>query len=416
MHNQNRDIKYKEPSGDFKYQFILFMIWPLLSLISAIKNVRLPGSRHIVTLFCGFIGLLFYVRPGVDASRYQQWFLEYTHKDFGDFWMDVIAVFVEQTETDLFRHLINYTVSRFTGDPMWLWVTLGLIFGYFYSKNIWFLINNTEERFNLNAALFMVAFIFIITPMQGINQFRFWLAAHVFFMGAVNIIMFRNPKYFIAAFAAPLIHFGMMLPVAVLVAFYFLGRRDFIYIPLAIGSAMLAEVDFRLLSDHAAMLGPAFEARFEGYTGDRAVERVESRFDRVWYVSLWQPLLLYTTYGMMAYVYIMFREKLSEGLKNFTSFLFIFITLINLINHFPMIYRYRPVLYLFLFAFLYLVYKELDIRRIDIGLLFCLFPVLLMVVFHTRTSIDLVNAVILIANPFFAFIGNFDTSLFEFIQ
>lgn len=413
----NKNISnYRDSGSDLRYQIGIFLVWPLLSLFLAIRHVRRPSSRIIVILFCGFIGLMFYVRPGADASSYMAQFFEYTQKDFGDLWLAVIAVFVEQTETDLFRYLILYVVSRFTSDPMWLWVVLGLIFGYIYSKNIWFLINNTEERFNLNATLFMVAFIFIITPMTGINQFRFWLATHVFFLGAVNVVMFRNPTYFLVAFAAPLIHFGMILPVAVLVAFFFLGRRDVIYIPLAIMSVMLAEIDFQIISEHAGLLGPAFERRFEGYTADSAFERLDSRQSRAWYVSQWQPLLLYTTYGMMAYIYIRFRKKLSERLKNFTSFLFIFITLINLINHFPMIYRYRPVLFLFLFAYLFLVYKELDIRRIDIGALLCFVPVLLMILFRTRIAIDLVNAVILIANPIFGLIGDFDTSLLEFIR
>lgn len=416
MENRDNTDRKRYSGGDFKYQLALFLIWPFMSLIVAARNYRLPGSRHIVTLFCGFLGLMFVVRSGLDANTHKERFFEYVDRGFSELWEAVLMVVITQEKVDIYQDIIYYLVSRFTTDPVWLWVLLGLLFGIIYSKNIWFLLNSSDEKINVNSLVFLVAILFIITPMQGINQFRFWTAAHVFFYGAMNVVLFKNPKYLLIALLAPLIHFGMLLPNAALLAFYFLGRRDIIYIPMAIGSALLAEVEFTALTEYIEFLGPAFENRFENYTADKMVERLDDRQDRAWYVAMWQPALLYMTYGMMIFTYTKFKGKLSENVQNLGSFLLVLITLMNLISNFPMIYRYLPVLFLFVFAYLYVVYSEQGFRRLHFAVILCLAPILLMILVQTRITMEMIDATVLINNPIFALFGNSDTSLLDFIR
>jgi len=407
----------KEPSDDntIGYQIILFLLWPVLALIVALRNYKKPESRHIVTLFCGFIGMTFLVVGTSDAVRYREQFLSISQSTFSDFWLIVTEFIYDQESADISRETIFFIISRFTADPFWLWTTLGVMFGYIYSKNIWFLLKESDYSVNLNSIIFLVAIFFIITPTQGINQFRFWIAAHVFFYGAMHIVLFKNPRYFLILLLAPLIHFGLMVPILAVFVFYIFGRRDFVYIPIAIASAALAEIDFQMLSGYVELLGPAVESRFEGYTRDAAFERAEDLQDRSWYVAMWQPLLLYMTYGMLAYTHVKLKKSLSDAHLNMFSFLLILVTLFNLISHFPMIYRYLPVLFLFVFAFFFLVYNHFEYKGPDLFLILCLIPILLMIAVQTRIMFAYIDVSVIIFNPVFAILGEFGISLYEFL-
>jgi len=359
--------------------------------------------------------MIFLVRGSADAVRYREAFLSISQISFSDYWLIVTDFIFDQGSADISRETIFFIISRFTGDPFWLWTTLGLMFGYIYSKNIWFLLKESDYSINLNSIIFLIAIFFIISPTQGINQFRFWIAAQVFFYGSMHIVLFKNPRYFLVLLLAPIIHFGLIVPIFAVVAFYIFGRRDSVYIPLAIATAALAEVDFQMLSGYVELLGPAVESRFEGYTRDAAFDRAEDRQDRAWYVVLWQPLLLYMTYGMLAYTQVKLKKGLSDAHLNMFSFLLILVTLFNLIGHFPMIYRYLPVLFLFVFAFFFLIYNHAEYKRLDLALIPCLMPILLMIAIQTRLMFGYMDVSVLIFNPIFAILGEFGISLYEFL-
>jgi len=412
------DSNYSDISkdGGLRYYIILFFIWPLLAAFLSIKNYKKGYTKHVITLFCGFIGAMLLLRSGADGTRYQELFFRISEYSFSDIWLIITDYILYQKYADISRELIFYTISRFSSDPTVLWTTIGLMFGYIYSKNIWYLFEHVKGKININALLFLIAFLFIITPIQGLNQFRFWIAAHIFFYGALNVVMYKRPAYFLISFLAPLFHFGLFLPNLALLLFYFLGRRDALYISLVFISAIFAELEFDLLGDYVAILGPGVEYRFDTYTSERAEYRAEDLQQRSWFMVWWQPLLLYMTYGMMAYMQIKLKKNLTEPLQNFFSFLLILITIFNLVSHFPMIYRYLPVLFLFVFAFFFLYYIHQEEDSFDIAILFCLPPILLMMAIQTRIMFELIDATILISNPIIYLFGISETSLLEFIR
>jgi hypothetical protein len=406
---------YHDREGLRNY-LLLFIVWPFMTTVLALLNYKRGYTKHILTLFCGFIGMLLLIRGSTDGVRYQEQFLRIANYSFPDIWIIIKGYILEQAHADISREVIFFMISRFTTELVIMWAIIGLMFGYIYSKNIWYLFGHVNDKMNLNALLFLAAFLLIITPTQGTNQFRFWIAAHVFFYGAVNVVMYKRPAYFIISFMAPLFHFGMFLPNLGLLLFYFAGRRDSIYIPVAIFSAFFAEFELQILSDYIGMLGPGIESRFEGYTSDRAFDRAEDLQERSWFMVVWQPLLLYMTYGMLAYVHLKLKKGLSEPLLNYFSFMLILVTIINLVSHFPMIYRYLPVLFLFMFAFLFLLYIHMNNEKVDVPVLFCIPPILLMMVVQTRIMFDFVDATILISNPVIFLLGISEISLFEFIR
>lgn len=406
---------YQDREGLWHY-LLLFIVWPFISVIVAILNYKKGYTKYILTLFCGFVGTLILVQGSSDGVRYQQQFLHMSTYSFSDMWYLIKGYVLEQTHADISREVIFFLISRFTTDFVIMWTIIGLMFGYIYSKNIWHLFGHVKDKINLNALLFLVAFFFIITPTQGVNQFRFWIAAHLFFYGAIHVVMYKRPAYFFISFIAPLIHFGMFLPNLGLLLFYFAGRRDSIYIPVAIVSAFFAEFEFQILSDYVGMLGPGIESRFEGYTSDRAFDRADDQQERSWFVVWWQPLLLYTTYGMLTYVHLKLKNVLSEPLLNYFSFMLILVTIFNFVSHFPMIYRYLPVLYLFMFAFLFLIYIEEDNEKLDLPVILCAPFILLMIAVQARIMFGFIDATILISNPVIVMLGISETSLFEFIR
>ena len=121
--------------------WILFFINPFSATIIAFVNYRSAFAKNILWLFVVYYGFTIVISDeGMDANRYRNNFIALTSnkisaKDFVD------LLYQEETEyVDVAQPLITFFVSRLTKDPRILFAVFGLVFGYFYSRNIWFLL------------------------------------------------------------------------------------------------------------------------------------------------------------------------------------------------------------------------------------------------------------------------------------
>lgn len=428
MHNRNiksgseilseqEQIKEREQPGYLFYQLIVFLIWPLLSLLSAFKNFRNAKSRHILTFFSGFIGATFLITEGGDANRMVERFINYRYKDFTDLWDTFLTIiYLEGREVDIFNDLLFYILSRFSSDTTILFTTVALIFGYFYSKNIWILLSRHDHKMAIGSILFMLATLLIVNPTEGVNQFRFWTATQVFFLGFLQVILNNNYKYFLVCLFSFSIHFGMIVPIICLLTFMIFGRIDYVYIPLVIGSAFFVELKLDLFAPILEQIGGGYQARYEGYTADKMVYWSEDLNARAWYISQWQPVTKYMSYAALSFVYVRMRKNLSKPLLNYMSFLFIFLSAMNFLGDFPMIFRYLSAYFLTLFGFLFLVTREVNSSEKNWLVWICLLPLIFALVVKIRMMAEYLNAAILIWNPVFMFFGISETSLWEFLM
>ncbi len=121
---------------------LVFLIWPFLALIESIKNYRESWAKNGIWLFVIFFGFTFVPRIGNDSMGYIRQFHE-LHNANVSLYQILGRLYTEGSRSlDIIQILISFLVSRFTDDYRILFAIFGAIFGYFYSRNIFPLINN----------------------------------------------------------------------------------------------------------------------------------------------------------------------------------------------------------------------------------------------------------------------------------
>ncbi len=121
---------------------------------------------------------------------------------------------------DILQPMVTYLVSRFTDNPTILFTIFGLIFGYFYSRNIWYVLGKIHGGITLVLFVFVLTFA-LINPIWNINGFRMWTAAQIFLYGTLPYLLEGKSKGLIWAAVSVFVHFSFLLPLTVLVLFFF---------------------------------------------------------------------------------------------------------------------------------------------------------------------------------------------------
>lgn len=398
---------------------IIFVCWPFAALCMAIKRYRDKSLHLIITLFCSFYGFTFIINnPLMDANRYRDAFLRYSYYGFDHLWHGVITLYTSQAEhEDIAIEVINYLLSRITNDPRFLFAVFGLIFGYFYSKNICLLISFAKNSINGNSLIFLVAFLMIV-PVFYINGFLMYVAAHIFFFGAFHIITLRRYKYFIFPAVAILFHFSYIFPTTILLFFCVMGVRNDLYFPFFVISFFASSVfDPQFFGRYIHFLGAAIESKYNIYMAISTIEKVAiARDNASWFIVWKNNLLIYYSFIVICFLFFKCRKQIQNDIMRLFSFCFLFAGCVNLVGNYPSMGRFYSVYLLFAMAFLFLFYNYKNINTIDKKTIFALIPIGLAVIVDLRMFLPTVSPTIFFSNFFLEYFINNDTiHLLKFI-
>lgn len=176
----NKRIFLKSEKNNLNYTLLVFLFSPLLALIISIKNYKEVWAKNIVLLFSGFYGFMFVIgNAGSDINRYKSRFEENLNININ--LLDYLKLLFKEEKYDFIQPFLSYFVSCFTSDFRIFLLLIGLIFGFFLSRNIWYVISIVNNKPRWFSILFILVFSFIYA-IWDINVMRFTLAAHIFFM------------------------------------------------------------------------------------------------------------------------------------------------------------------------------------------------------------------------------------------
>src|SRR6056297_667699 len=156
------------------YAFAL--IAPFIALCISLAHPRDLATRNVVWLFIIFYGSVFFIAPEStsDSVRYaavleQMHALDYGLKNL------MGEVFAEGSRLqDIYQPLLTFFVSIFTDRHWLLFASFGVLLGYVFSRNIWFLIDRTPRNAHLATWLFIIAFAFHVDIGSSLNGARMW--------------------------------------------------------------------------------------------------------------------------------------------------------------------------------------------------------------------------------------------------
>jgi hypothetical protein len=381
------------PNTRVKNYLILFIFWPFLAFLVALRNYNQKESRKIVYLFLIYYGLAFITHEGLDAYTYALHLMHNAKLPFSDFFKIVGGIYATDTTVDIMEPFISFVISRFTSNHNVLFAVYTAIFGFFYLKSINLLYDRYFEKRGLNAYIFMVFFV-VILPITSINGFRMWTAAWIFFYGAYNVILYRDTRYFLLTFGSILMHWSFLATNAVLIIYFFAGNRNLIYLPLAIVSFVLPRLIAPVFLSLSMKLGGGLQNRYENYSSEGYVLATqESHKQDVWFMQIGTDLVFYYLLLTLVVIQLRFGSSMKERPeKNLFSFLLLFLAFINFGISIPSFGgRFQILFFLFATLYIFLYFLKVPGNRLVLLTWLGIFPMALFAAITFRIGSENIN-------------------------
>ncbi|KAF2519769.1 hypothetical protein E0W68_00625 [Flavobacterium salilacus subsp. salilacus] len=343
---------------------IIFFINPFLSLVVSGRDYLSKYFTNIIWLFCTFYGYTFYpVRNTMDSFRHREDFLRWATEREMTFDYFLNRLYGDDVSfVDILLPLLKFLVSRVTDDPNIFYGVLGCLFGYFYSRNIRFILSYYNLKINKYSAIFL--FMFAITiPMWEINSFRFWLAAHIFVLAGFKILFHKKNIAYLAIFITPFIHFSFVFVIILFFIYKLIGNKITIHFIILMSSIFLGQ--FNITKSVQSVLPTtsieSLDDKTTGYTSEGYIEdRAESSQSLNWYAKYRSLPVKYLTFLILAIIFFKHKDEITQSdlLPLFCAGLFIFSISFTIMSSVPVFGRYNRIGQMFIYAFLFLFFLK----------------------------------------------------------
>lgn len=417
MHTVNLNQREKFANYGFA------LIWPLGGLIKSLIDFREPIAKNLFWIFCVFYGLVHIYNPeggsNADSVRYAEGFetMYRTSQTFGEV---IDSVYDEDGgSTDYYVVLVTYALSRFTGNTHILFMVFALVFGFFYSRNIWFLINHIRGKFNFVVTILILSFALIV-PIWSINGVRMWTAMQVFIYGFLPYLYNRNFSKIWWCILSVFFHFSFV-PIVILTLIYlFLPKKNLIFFIIYIVTLFIHELDLESVREKLLDLGfgGSIDGKIISYTSEQYAEELEELKEQTSFIVTFTNNVNYYIYQLFLILsFILLRKKKNNNKLNiffcWTCTAFAFGNLVSLI---PTAGRFLLLAYFFsivLFIRIYQTYSSYLFNQLSKYLCVIL---IIPIVFSIRIGMDFWGISLLVTDFFTCWFIDDRMPIFQFIS
>lgn len=352
------------------YHFVYFLLQPLFTTLYYIYNFRKPAAKNVMWLFTIFYGATFAIgveSEGADIVSYisDVPFIRSLGLKPSDF------LFYHQTtgEFDVIRNLLAFTLSFFTDNGFYLIIIFGIIFGYFYSRNVWYVLDLLEGKTKPYTRV-LIFCLFLVIPIWNMNGFRFWTGAHVYIYGLLPFIYEKKKKSLIWCFITPFVfHYSFLSALLPIVAYLVLGSRLRLYYIAFVFSFIFSEVNLEYVNKLIENYAPtSIIEKSEAYRSEEMKERKaefkETR-ETVWYARYYKDAAKYVLALYIFFIYAAYKRKEEDNLElmRLFGFVLLFFAFANVFSSIPSGYRFMKVSNFLMFAFLIVYYQNNRVPR-----------------------------------------------------
>lgn len=398
----------KQSSHNIAMMFVLSFFFPILGAIFSFFTYRDKNAKNIFWLFCSFLGLIHIFHPegtvlgeGIDGGRYALELI-YMHNNI-DSLTQFLGTLYNESELDIYQPILTYFVSRFTDNPHWLFFVFAIVFGYFYSRNIWYLFDKLPSKFP-KILWILIAYYILICPIWNINGVRMWTALHIFVYGAMPYILEKKTKGIGWCFLSVFVHFSFIVPLLILIVYrLFYIKHVILLFVFYIVSLFVKTINWNFLRDLLSNI--SFLQTKTSYLSEEYIEVIESR-QYAWHVLLAEDVSYWVIQILIFisfYLYCKDRINWSECLKNLYSFSLFIYSISNVMSSIPSGSRFLIVSKMFMLPFIILLLANNLYGKKKSILLFYI-PLIFSIIFQIRTGLDYYGIML--------FIGNFITASF----
>ncbi|MBK9042488.1 MAG: EpsG family protein [Saprospiraceae bacterium] len=363
-------------------------------------------------MLSGFYGYTFVIsNEMMDAAYYRNVFLEFYQLNFS---VNTFFTFLFDGtfgRGDYLQPILTYTLSRFTNDYRILFLVYGLIFGYFFSRNISFLINKTSAKLPFLGILLLLLFI-LLNPVWNINGVRFWTATQIFAFGSFELLYNRKKTSIFYLLLAPIMHFSYIGAILILGIFWLLPKNFIVYISILVLTIFSMEIGIAEIIKYVPQTGTYIDQRVYGYTNSQVLELViKGKKDTSGFLKVYHEGLQYLMYLFIIIMGVNYKKIKNLGLENLLIFGIVLLSLTNILQVIPSMNRFFTIAEMIITAtfFLFIVNSAEKISLFSTVLLSCILSFFLIVAL--RFGLDSTGLYFLILNPLIMPFFEFKTPL-----
>lgn len=398
----------------------LVCVNPFAAFMVGLLHPRDPASKNLVWIFIIFYGAVFYVSEttGGDSIKYYaqlKWMYD------SGFTLDDLLYLMYHGQggyQDVYQPLITFLISRFTDQAWVLFGVFGILLGYVYSRNIWFLVERVGNRNSAVGIFLIVAFAMNASFAEGLNGVRFWTACHVFMYGVLFYLGSRELKYLLVALLTPLIHFSFIIPCALFLGFLLIRRYGTAIYVFFVASFLVSQLDLTIIKTAIQYLPLSFEDRSMNYLNMLdAPTRYGAGQQGPWFLRLNGQLS--SVFAITVSTFLFWKRF--HRRRNAGSNIFMFGMLIygatNIVSYVPSAGRFFVVGELLLIAAVILYLGQNPERRKDAQLLGGTTTLLLIsIALGVRATLEFASVYLLLGNFFIAPFVDAEVGLYEFFR
>lgn len=345
--------------------YLLAVVNPFFGLFLAIYLYMKTYAKNLFWLWCAYMGSVFIFDPEggstSDCVRYANYLNEMYASNFSFFSLLSMFYSEDNGSTDIYQPLITYIVSLFTNNAHVLFFIFAAVFGYFYSRNLWFVIENSTGLKSKIIFILYIAFA-LVCPIWLINGVRMWTAFHVFLYGLLPFLLYRDKSKLLWCFVAIFIHFSYVVPLLILLSFFFLPKNINLLFLLYLLAQLVSELNIEALNSFLTKIIPSnlFVSKVNGYVDEEYSQKVGLAYDsmsayvRIFdIITKWAMVFLNT----ISWTLIIKSKSLLDGrMRYILSFVLFFGAIASVVSNIPSGSRFLFIsnaLSIFLFIILY---------------------------------------------------------------
>ena len=395
------------------YAAILFLVWPLLALVSAFKNYSSKWGKNVLWGFVAFYGLVFAIGAESQESDINRYVNEVVYLHAIDMSpSEVVQYYLDSAEVDVLRTIIAVTISRITDSQAILTLVYGIIFGFFFSRNIWYVLEHLKGKIKPITLLLLCCF-FLVVPIWNINGFRFWTATHIYIYGILPFLFEGKKSRILFCLGSILVHFAFLIPISILMGYLIAGNRLFIYFSFFVTTFFISEINLTVLNNLIENYAPVLvQERSSSYRLENKVEafREGTGRDTVWYAIWYGKALRWSVMGFLVILFFKGRSFFENNNKwlSLICFTLLFYGIANLFSSLPSGGRYLSIANLMALALIILYIQNREQEIAMERFVWVATPALLLfVVVASRIGLYSMSATSILGNPIIAmfFIG-----------
>jgi hypothetical protein len=402
--------------------FLIWFLLPFYSAIIALRNYQYPWAKNIIWLFIIFYGFTFVASDkSMDSARYIEslkYFAKEKTTSFNEFFR--LLYHTDTRYVDVVQPLITFIVSRFTDSGRVLFACFGIVFGYFYSRNVWYMLGFVQDKLKREAIPFLLLFVFVVAIWQ-LNGFRFYTATHIFVFGLFRIAGGGRKAGLAWCLSSILVHFSFTIPMILLLLHLLIGSRLLLSFFLYFLSFFISQITPESLQPYAKSLPEVFQERTTGYISEEYIKARSSTKVKVnWYVQGRVTALVYATNLVLLFLFFKYRKVIHRDVvaKMLVAFSLLLLALSNLLESVPSVgVRFQMVALMILYAGVFLFVQRVRQKLFSplIKIPFTAATLLFLIV-EIRIGFNTMGVMTVIGNPVTAaFIEN-DVPLINLIK